>query len=112
MYKDIQTYVKSCEPCQQAKRYVHYRKAKLQPLPVGDVFSRVHLDVLGPMPQTKDGYKYILLLVDAFSGWCEAVPMKTLEAKETAYKIYQEFICRFGCPGSILTDRGPTSCQR
>lgn len=32
--------------------------------------------------------------------------MKTLEAKETAYKIYQDFICRFGCPGSILTDRG------
>ncbi|MES9881967.1 MAG: reverse transcriptase domain-containing protein [Sedimenticola sp.] len=106
MYRDIQMYVKTCEPCQQSKRYVHFRKAKLQPLPVGDVFSRVHMDVLGPLPQTEEGYKYILLLVDAFSGWCEAIPLKTLEARETAYKIYQEFICRMGCPTSVLSDRG------
>jgi len=84
---------------------VHHKKALLQPLPVGDVFSRIHVDILGPLPKTDDGYKYVLLVVDSFTKWCEAFPLVTMEAKEVAWKLYDEIICRYGCPGSILTDK-------
>ena len=105
MYSDIQTYVKTCIPCQQAKRYIHQKQALLKPLPIGHVFSRLHIDILGPLPKTKDGYRYILMVVDSFSKWTEAFPLQTMEAREVAWKLYDEIICRFGCPDSILTDR-------
>ena len=105
MFSDIQTYVKTCIPCQQAKRYIHQKQALLKPLPIGHVFSRLHIDILGPLPKTKDGYRYILMVVDSFSKWTEAFPLQTMEAREVAWKLYDEIICRFGCPDSILTDR-------
>ena len=82
MYKDIKIYCQSCEACQQAKRHVHHKKALLQPLPVGDVFSRIHVDILGPLPKTDDGYKYVLLVVDSFTKWCEAFPLVTWKQKK------------------------------
>ena len=106
MFKDIKIYCQTCEPCQRTKRYVHPRKAELQPLPIGDVFSRVHMDLLGPLPASEQKYRYIFLVCDSFSKWCEAYPLYTMEAKEVAWKLYDEWICRFGCMNSILTDRG------
>ena len=108
MYSDIQTYVKTCEQCQQAKIYIHQKQALLKPLPIGQTFSRLHIDILGPINKTKEGYRYILMVVDAFSKWTEAFPLHTMEAREVAWKIYDEVIGRFGSPESILTDRGQT----
>ena len=45
------------------------------------------------------------MVVDSFSKWTEAFPLQTMEACEVAWKLYDEIICRFGCPDSILTDR-------
>ena len=45
------------------------------------------------------------MVVDSFSKWTEAFPLQTMEAREVAWKLYDEIICRFGCPDSILTDR-------
>ena len=106
MFKDIKIYCQTCEPCQRTKRYIHPRKAELQPLPVGDIFSRVHMDLLGPLPTSEQKYRYILLVCDSFSKWCDAYPLYTMEAKEVAWKLYDEWICRYGCMNSILTDRG------
>ena len=106
MYEQIWYYVKSCETCARAKRDKHHRDAPLKPLPVEDVFSRIHMDILGPLPKTKNGYRYILLIVDSFSKWCEAFPLATYDAGEVARVLYNEFICRYGAPECILTDRG------
>ena len=106
MYKDIQFYVKSCIPCQMSKRPIHKNKAPLTPLPAEDLHHRWHMDFLGPLKTTKDGFKYILLLVESFSRWPIAVATKTMEASEVAKVLYREVICVFGTPHSIVTDRG------
>ena len=105
MYKDIQYYVKSCLSCQQSKRLIHKNKAPLTPLPTEDVHGRWHMDFLGPLKTSKEGYKYILLLVESFSRWPVAIPMKTMEATEVAKVLYKEIICCFGTPHSIVTAR-------
>ena len=106
MYKEIYQYVQSCEACQQAKRYIHAHPASLHPLPIGERFSRWHVDILGPLTTTPDGYKYILLCVDSFTKWCEAFPLKTQEASEVAHVIYREIFTRYGAPQVLITDQG------
>ena len=42
--------------------------------------------------------------MDAFSKWCEAFPLKTMHTLEVARILYDEIICRYGAPSSILTE--------
>ena len=76
MYQVIHDYVTTCDLCQRMKVD---RKKQLPPLthmPIADdVFTRLHMDILGPLPKVP-GYQYVLLLVDSFSRWCEAFPLE------------------------------------
>jgi len=109
MYADLSEYVNSCRACQQTKRPVHNKKGPLKSLSVEDVFSRFHLDYLGPFPSS-NSYKYFLVAIDSTSLYPEIHPTKSCDADETAQVLYEQVFCRYGCPLSILTDRG--SCFR
>ena len=84
MYQMIQDYVQNCDVCQRIKVDRHRQPAPLNPLPVEEVFSRIHMDILGPLPKTKEGFQYCLVIVDSFSKWCESFALKTQEATEVA----------------------------
>ena len=58
MYADVCQYTASCITCQQIKRSIHPAKAPLHPLPIETIFGRWHCDALGPLPKSKEGYKY------------------------------------------------------
>lgn len=106
MYADITQYVKSCIQCQQSKRSYHANTPPLCPLPVPQLFERLHIDFLGPLEKSPEGYQYILLIVDAYSKWPEAFPLVTSEATEVAHVLYREIFCRYGAPDTLLSDRG------
>ena len=105
MYQEIKDYVETCDTCQRTKVLRTGHPVPLSPLPIEDVFSRIHVDILGPLPKTKDGFQYILLVVDSFSKWTECFPLKTQEAKEVADILYREIFTRWGAPRAIVTDR-------
>ena len=112
MFSDIKTYCVSCTVCQRAKINPSFRKAPLNPLPPAEIFSRYHIDYLGPLKTTKEGYKYILLVVESLSRYPEAFPTRTQEAGETANILYNEIFCRYGCPRTLLSDRGTNFCSQ
>ena len=62
------------------------------------------MDILGPLPETPRGNRYILVIGDYFTKWKEAIPLKDTEAVTVAR--VNEFICRFGAPDSLHTDQG------
>lgn len=51
------------------------------------------MDLIGPLPTTPSGYKYVITLVDYFSKWPEAAPLKDKSAKGVAMFLYNLF-CR------------------
>jgi len=105
MYAHLSEYVKSCKDCQETKRPVHNKKAPLKSLPVEDVFSRFHLDFLGPLPPS-NGFRYLLVAIDSTSLFPEIHPTKTCDADETAEVLHEQVFCWYGCLFSVLTDRG------
>ena len=104
MYDEIGKYVQSCLLCQQVKRPVHAKPPPLQPLPVADLFSHWHIDILRGLPTTKDKYKHILVVVDSYSKWMEAHPLRSQEATEVAAVLYREVITRYGAPRTLISD--------
>ena len=113
MYTDIDIHVRTCDTCQRCKRYYNNDKAPLTPLPIpAEPFSRLHMDILGPLTTTTEKHKYILLVVCAFTGWCECFPLKTQESSVIAQILYSEIFCRWGSPDSIVSDRGANFMSR
>ena len=55
----------------------------------------------------KYGYRYLLVLVDTFSGWVEAFPTKGETAMIGAKKILEKIVPRFGLPVTIGSDNRP-----
>ena len=65
----------------------------------------VHVDIVGPLPDFS-GHKYLLTVVDRFTRWPEAIPMKDITEQSCAGSFLLHWVARFGSPIIITTDRG------
>src|SRR5260221_6399766 len=70
-------------------------------------FEKISLDVTGPHPKSNRGHVYILTLMDQFSKWVEAFPLRNQEASTIVKVLTDQVFSRFGWPLQILTDQGP-----
>ena len=52
------------------------------------------------------GYKYLLVMIDTFTGWIGGFPTWTEKAEKVVRKLLHEIILRFGLPRSLLSDNG------
>ena len=82
------------------------RRAPLQPVVSGFPLEKLAVDILGPLPVTKKGNRYILVVSDYFTRWVEAYPMPNQEASTVAQKLVDEFFGRFSCPTQLHSDQG------
>ena len=102
---DIQKYCESCDTC-AARKASKTKRAPLGQLLTGAPMEKISMDILGPLPLTPKGNKYILVMVDEFTKWTEAIPMPNQEASTVAKLFVDEFISRFGVPLEVHTDQG------
>uniref|UniRef100_A0AAR2LQ50 Gypsy retrotransposon integrase-like protein 1 n=1 Tax=Pygocentrus nattereri TaxID=42514 RepID=A0AAR2LQ50_PYGNA len=106
MGEDVHLFVRRCKYCNECKMVGRTRRAKLQPYQAGAPLDRVHLDILGPFPVSGSGNRYILVIMDQFTCWVEALPVPDQGAETTAKKLVHEFVTRFGAPLELHTDQG------
>jgi transposase InsO family protein len=103
---DVARWCRDCQVCQRGKM-TRQPTAVVQPIPVPHRrFSHLHVDLVGPLPTSPDGFKYILTVIDRSTRWLEAIPVKNLEATSASDALVEGWISRFGVPADITTDRG------
>ena len=111
MYVEMKELVRTCPGCQRAAKNMNAR-APLMPLPcIGDPFKLVAMDIVGPIPRSASGYKYILTLMDLYTKYPEAIPLKKVD-NEAVLEAFLEVISRHGIPETILTDQGSVFMSR
>ena len=65
------------------------------------------MDLFGPLKtRSASGNKLILVITDAFTKYTELVPLLNKEASTVARAFFERWICRFGVPTVIISDRG------
>ena len=95
----------TCEVCQKAQKAPPV-KVPLNPLPmISETFSRIAFDLVGPLPRTNRGHKYILTCICLASKFPDAIPLKKVDAQTVAESMLEVF-SRMGIPKEILTDQG------
>jgi len=67
MHIAVREYVRGCQICQQDKHLQRNPAGKLMPLPIpSHAWECVTADRITSLPETKQGYTSILVVVDAF----------------------------------------------
>ncbi len=105
LYKDVADFCRSCEACQKS---THRRvpKAPMIPLPVvAEPFQRLAMDIVGPLPRSRAGNRYVLVVCDYATRYPEAVALRNIDAESVAEELVKLF-ARVGIPREILTDQG------
>ena len=80
VHKDVKSFIRLCHICQVAgKPNQQPSVAPLKPIPVlGESFSHVLVDCVGPLPKSKGGNQYILTIMCAATHFPEAIPLRTI----------------------------------
>ena len=102
--EDIKRYIESCDACQ--RRGKPQRNEPLHPIKVGQPFSRVDIDIIGPLNISKLKNQYIVTATDYLTKWVEARALKKANAANVAKFLWEDIICRYGSPKELLSDRG------
>ena len=82
--RDVVIHVTSCILCARRKA-IGATKAPLQPLPpVYEIWERIAIDIVGPVQESRKGYRYILVISDYASRFVMTIPMKDQKAHTVA----------------------------
>ncbi len=89
-------YQEYCKGCQKSTQ----SRTKRAPLPT--IQEPFKMDIVGPLPRSNSGKRYILVICDYATRYPEAIPLKSIDAPHIAEQLFS----RVGIPEEILTDQG------
>lgn len=105
MDADIENYIKKCSFCQKSKLGLKNRAPmQITDTPSGP-FEKGALDIIGPLPETNQGNKVILMFQDHLIKFSKAIPLPNQEAQTVAKAFVTNIVCEYVTPEKILTDR-------
>jgi hypothetical protein len=107
MLEDSFKYYKGCQACQRFKKIQMVPASVMNPIIKPWPFRGWGMDMIGKInPPSSKGHQYILAVMDYFTKWVEAIPMKIVTSKDVINFIKEQVIHRFEIPQTIMTDGG------
>jgi hypothetical protein len=106
MKREILLWCTNCETCCACKGPGQKGRAPLGMTTSGTPWQRVAVDVMGPLPTTARGNRYVLVAQDYFTKWPEAFPMAEQSSSTVARLLVEDVFARYGCPVELHTDQG------
>ena len=100
-----QKMIEGCQGCQKGKDYSPRYKMSGH-ITSSKPWETLCIDVVGPLPRTQKGERFILSVMDCFSRYLILIPMKNHTAETVSRSLYERVIAYFGVPENILSDRG------
>ena len=74
---------------------------------VGSPGEKICLDFLGPLKPTEKGYSSLLTVVDIYTRWFTAWPVKNQKAETVIKHLIRDYVPGRGVPSVVHSDNGP-----
>jgi hypothetical protein len=104
LFKDCITVVQKFHACQTYHNKIRSHLAPLQPVVFIGPFTKWGIEFMTCNPHSAGGHGYIIVAVDYFTKWAEAIPTFDNTGKTARLFIFNHIITRFGVPQAIVAD--------
>ena len=105
MTRDIHKFGAECLPCQTWGSPTPHDRAPLRPIHAERLFQKIAAAIT-ELPVTTQGNRYVLVVMDYFTGHVNLFSMKDQCATTVAKCIFEDYIRQHGVPEPIHTDQG------
>lgn len=107
MRADVARYVRACKVC-LANKPDHKGPAGLMAgrPNISRPWEFVSVDLVGPLPPSTTGYKYILSVQDYFTKFCVFFPLRSAKAKAIVQHVEDDIFLVYGVPRILWSDNG------
>ena len=102
----IRQVVSSCPTCQLNNPQGAQRPQLAQPVQWHETYTGEGWQMDFTQMPVSQGYKYLLVMIDTFTGWIEGLSTRTENPEKVVKKLLHEIILRFGLPRSLQSDNG------
>ena len=108
MKDDIEDFVRSCDECQRTKPNLHPSRPPLMKTDTpSQIFEKLSVDLIGPLPRTNRNNRWVLVANDHFSKRMHTRPLKEKTASNTLAALKSIIFEASGrIPRNVLTDNG------
>ena len=106
MSKDVQEFVKRCRGCQRQRANDVRHRTPVRRRELEAPFLHVQLDMWGMLEPAEDGERFVLSMVDTFSGYTKLVGLRDKSSQAVARAFVDEWVTAFGAPVVVQTDLG------
>ena len=101
--------VRKCEECARYHRGNAPKQTLLNPFHAGEPLEVISIDITGRHPKSRRGNEYIVTVVDLFTRWAEAIPVRNHTAEVVARVLLDRVINRFGTPFGFFRIKAKSS---
>lgn len=107
MFSKVEEFIKNCVACQKQKLVrIHAKEIPVILQTPTEPNEKVAMDIIGPMPRTKRGDRYILSIHDYLTKYLILIPLKTQRTESITDALLNHYIYMFSAPKTILTEQG------
>jgi transposase InsO family protein len=106
MVSDVYQVVAQCDQCLQERLALRRPQGDMTLFPAHEPLDYVAIDILGPLPRTKKGNQYLLVIADRFSKLVRTVPLSRITAAIVAWAFMEQWVYLYGPPRLLLSDNG------
>nr|CAI5819985.1 unnamed protein product [Callosobruchus analis] len=113
MRSDVAEYVRRCNVCASHKVSQERPTDKMVSHPKPSrPWETITTDLVGPLPRSKHGNAFILVVTDYLSKFTLLFPLRKASSDAVVKKLEEEVFLVFGVPKTIICDNGPQYTAR
>ena len=106
MTADAATTVRECESCAKNRIRLLKQSGAMRLFQALRPLEEIAVDILGPLPKSTEGHRFIFVIVDRFSKLTQAIPLPSIKAIDVSVALVNHWIFKYGPPKVLLSDNG------
>jgi RNase H-like domain found in reverse transcriptase/Integrase zinc binding domain/Integrase core domain len=103
---DCKVFVSRCPSCARQRLKAQKRTKWMKLFPPSAPLEFVGIGILRPLPETKRGNRFLLMMTDRFSKVTKVAPLRHITADDVAFAFFVHWVSCFGPPLILLSDNG------